>query len=149
MHFFILPDHQNHVLQKGYFLTFRVVDAFAYTYSHQNHVIEKKFLTSGVVKHVFWCICAYIHVLKNFFCDVWSWETRVLMHLCIIPDHQKLRLKKDIYPYSILGVVKTCFDAFAYTYRTPESCHVKNFLWLREWWNTCFDAYFQTTRNIA
>jgi hypothetical protein len=50
---------------------------------------------------------------------VWSGKKRVLMHLRILPDHQKLFFKKDI--FERLEWLKTCFDAFAHTSRPPKS----------------------------
>jgi hypothetical protein len=43
----------------------------------------------------------------------------VLMHLRILPDHQKLFFKK--YIFYRLEWLKTCFDAFARTFRPPET----------------------------
>jgi hypothetical protein len=40
------------------------------------------------------------------------------MHFCILPGHQKNILKKDI--FDRLEWLKTCFDAFLHTSRTPE-----------------------------
>ena len=56
----------------------------------------------GVVKNVFWCICAYFQTTKNFFFKkdnfyCLEWLKRVLMHLRILQDHQKLFFKKDIF----------------------------------------------------
>jgi hypothetical protein len=41
------------------------------------------------------------------------------MHLRILPDRQKLFVKKDI--FDRLEWLKTCFDAFAHTSRPPEA----------------------------
>jgi hypothetical protein len=41
------------------------------------------------------------------------------MHLRILPDHQKLFVKKDIYDSQ--KWLKTCFDAFSHTSRPPET----------------------------
>jgi hypothetical protein len=41
------------------------------------------------------------------------------MHLRILPDHQKLFFKKDI--FERLEWLKTGFDAFAHTPRPPET----------------------------
>ena len=131
MHFRILPDHQNQVLKKD------------------------MFLTSGVVKNVFWCICAYFQTTRNF-------------------------KKKDI--YDSLKWLKTCFDAFSHTSRPPETfvqkryflpsgvvknvflciCayflpdHQKRFFKKIYYWTSrvvknvfwCICAYFETTRNF-
>jgi hypothetical protein len=45
------------------------------------------------------------------------------MHLRILPDHQKLFFKKDIFYH--LEWLKTCFDAFAHAYRPPETFFFK------------------------
>jgi hypothetical protein len=42
------------------------------------------------------------------------------MHLRILPDHQKLFFKKDI--FYRLEWLKTCFDAFVHAYRPPKTC---------------------------
>jgi hypothetical protein len=39
--------------------------------------------------------------------------------LCILPEHQKLYFKKDI--FERLEWLKTCFDAFLHTSRPPEN----------------------------
>ncbi len=71
------------------------------------------------------------------------------MHLRILPDHQKLFFKQDI--FDGLECLKTCFDAFAHTPRPPETFFqkryflpsgvVKDVFW-------CICTYFQTTRNF-
>jgi hypothetical protein len=45
------------------------------------------------------------------------------MHLRILPDHQKLFFKKEI--FYRLEWLKTCFDAFAYASRPPETFFFK------------------------
>jgi hypothetical protein len=57
---------------------------------------------------------------KKIFFTVWSGLRRVLMHLRILPNHQKLFFKKDI--FERLEWIKTYFDAFSHTSRPPESC---------------------------
>jgi hypothetical protein len=47
------------------------------------------------------------------------------MHLHILPDHQKVFFKKDI--FDRLEWLKTCFDAFSHTSRPPESCPEKRY----------------------
>ncbi len=104
MCFDAFPSHQNQVLKKRYFSTSGVVktcfDAFP---GHRDQVfkkdifqrlewlnlvlvhfqatriksLKKYFLTSGLVKNVFLCICAYfltirIKSLKKIFFNVWS-----------------------------------------------------------------------------
>ena len=96
MHLHILSDHHNQVFEKRYFLT------------------------SEMVKNVFWCICTYSQTSRNMFwkkifLTVWSGKKRVLMHLRILPDHHNLFFKKDV---------------------------VKNVFW-------CICAYFQTTKNFC
>jgi hypothetical protein len=53
---------------------------------------------------------------KNIF-SVWSGRKRVLMHLRMLPDHQKHGLE-DI--FLRLEWLKTRFVAFAHAYRPPE-----------------------------
>ncbi len=140
---------------------------------------------------MFWCICAYFQITKNFFrkryfwtfwtpdfqkylfwkkvsgglevyfqtsrimslkkifFNIWSGKKRVLMHLRILPDHQKLFFKKDI--FKRLEWLKTCFDAFAHTSRPPETFFQKRYFWKsavvkNAFW--CIFAYFQTTRKM-
>ena len=72
------------------------------------------------------------------------------MHLRILPDHQKLFFKKDI--FDRLEWLKTCFDAFSHTSRSPETFFqkryflppgaVKSVFW-------CISTYFQTNRNFS
>jgi hypothetical protein len=47
------------------------------------------------------------------------------MHFRILPDHQKLFFKKDI--FDRLDWVKTCFDTFAHTSRPPETVFQKRY----------------------
>jgi hypothetical protein len=98
---------------------------------------------------VFWCVFAYFQITrkmfwKKIFLTVWSGKKRVLMHLRILPDHQKLLCKKDIFYW--LEWLKTCFDAFAHTPRPLEICSEKRYFWPSGvFW--CICAYSQTTRN--
>jgi hypothetical protein len=59
---------------------------------------------SGVVKNVFWCICAYSQTTRNCF------------------------FKRDIFYW--LEWLKTCFDAFAHTPRPPETFFKKRYFLL-------------------
>jgi hypothetical protein len=130
MHFHILPDHQKSFINKDIFESLEWLktcfDAFAKTSRHPEFFFQKRyFWTSGVVKKVFWCICAYFQITRNFFSKkiffpVWSGKRRVLFHFRILPHHQKLFFKKDI--IERLERLKTCFDAFSHTSRPPESC---------------------------
>jgi hypothetical protein len=130
MHYCILPDHQKLFFKKDIFYCLERLktcsDAFAHSPRSPETFFQKRyFLLSGVVKNVFWCIC-------------------------ILPDHQKLLCKKDIFYW--LEWLKTCFDAFAHTPRQPKtffqkryfgtSVVVKNVFW-------CICAYFQTTKNFC
>ncbi len=79
---------------------------------------------------MFWCIFAYFQTtrimsLKMMYFNIWSGYKRVLMHLRILQDHHKLFFKKDIFDH--LELLKTCFDAFSYTSRPPESCSYKRY----------------------
>ncbi len=78
-------------------------EAFANT-SRQLEIcfLKTYFLTSGEVKNAFRCICAYFQTirnmfLKNLFFTIWSGEKRVLVHLRILPDHEKHVFKKLIF----------------------------------------------------
>ena len=98
------------------------------------------------------------------------------MHFRILPDHQKLFFKKDIFLH--LEWLKTCFDAFAHTSRPPETPEFlffkkdifdrqsdkkrvlmhfrilpdhqkfffKDIFYRLEWLKTCFDAFAHTCR---
>jgi hypothetical protein len=57
--------------------------------------------------------------------NVWSGYKGVLMHLRILPDHQKLFFKKDV--FECLEWLKRCFDAFAHTSRPAEKCSEKRY----------------------
>jgi len=114
--------------------------------------------------------------LKKIFFNIWSGQKRVFMHLRLLPDHQKLFFKKDIFLH--LEWLKTCFDAFAHTSRTPETPEFlffkkdifdrrsdknvfgcifayfldhqkfffKDIFYRLEWLKTCFDAFAHTCR---
>jgi hypothetical protein len=70
------------------------------------------------------------------------------MHFRILPDHQKLFVKKDL--FDCLEWLKTCFDAFSHTSIPPETFFqkryflppgvVKSVFW-------CISTYFPTNRN--
>jgi hypothetical protein len=66
------------------------------------------------------------------------------MHLRILPDHQKLFFKKDI--FERLEWLKTCFDAFAHTPRPPETFFKKDIFESLKWLKTYFDAFSHTSR---
>jgi hypothetical protein len=72
------------------------------------------------------------------------------MHLRILPDHQKLFFKKDI--FDLLEWLKTCFDAFSHNSRSPESFFQKRYflppgMVKSVFW--CISTYFQTNRNFS
>ena len=66
------------------------------------------------------------------------------MHLRILPDHQKLFFKKDI--FYRLEWLKTCFDAFAHTSRPPETFYQKRYFWKSGVVKKCLDAFANTSR---
>jgi hypothetical protein len=71
------------------------------------------------------------------------------MHLRILPDHQKLFVKKDIFYH--LELLKACFDAFAHTSRRPETFFKTDIFYCLEWLQACFYAFVhnsRTTRNF-
>jgi len=159
MHFRIPPDHQKLFVKKDIFDRLEWLktcfDAFAHTSRPPETFCQKRyFLPSGVVKSVFWCICTYFQNTRNFFSKemfftVWSGYKRVFMHLRILPDHQKLFVKKDIFYHLVW--LKACFDAFAHTSRTPETFFLKRYFLLSGVVKNmflCICAYFQTTRNF-
>ena len=76
-------------------------------------------------KDMFWCIFAYFHTTRNI-------------------------VSEKIFFYC-LEWLKTCFYAFAHTFRSPETFFQKRYFLLSEvvknvFW--CICAYFQTTRNF-
>ena len=107
-------------LQKRFFMHLRKFP------DHQNHFFKKDFFwPSGVVKNVFWCICAYFQTTRNFFVKKDIFERLeclkcVCMHLRTFPDTRNISLKK--------------------IFLTVRS-GVKNVFW-------CIWAYFQTTSNF-
>jgi hypothetical protein len=74
------------------------------------------------------------------------------MHLRILPDHQKLFFKRDI--FERLEWLKTCFYAFAHTFRSPETFFQKRCFLLSgvvknvflEWFKMFFYAFTHTSR---
>ncbi len=129
MHLSILPDHQK--------------------------IKKKKFYwESGVVKNVFWCICAYFQTTRNFFSKeifftVWSGYKRVLMHFRILSDHEKLFFQKRYFLLS--GVVKNVFLCICTYFKTTRNFFQKRYFWpsgvvKNMFW--CIFAYLQTTRNF-
>ena len=88
----------------------------------------------GVVKNVFWCICAYLECLKTFF-DAFAHTPR--------PPETFVQ-KRYFY---CLEWLKTCFNAFAHTSSPPETFFQKRYFWISGvFW--CIVAYFQTTKNL-
>jgi hypothetical protein len=70
------PENQNQVIKKLFFNVWFKTCFVAFP-DHQNQVLQKLFFTSGLVKNVFLCICAYfqttkIKSLKNYFFHLWS-----------------------------------------------------------------------------
>ena len=126
----ILPDHQKLLCKKYIFYWLEWLktffDAFAHTPRPPETFFQKRYiLLSGVVKNVFWCICAYFQTTRNFF------------------------FKKDI--FERLECLKTCLHAFAHISRPPETFLQKWFFWpsgvlKNVFW--CICAYFQTTSNF-
>jgi hypothetical protein len=57
-------------------------------------------------------------------------KKRVLVHFRILPDHEKLFFKKDIFDH--LEWLKACFDAFPHTSRPPETFFQKRYFLLSE-----------------
>ncbi len=167
MHLHILPEHQKLFVKKDIFYHLVWLKAFflcicAYFQTTRNFFQKRYFwpsekicfLLSGVVTNVYLCICAYLQTTRNFFSkeiflNVWGCKKRVLMHLRILPDHQKLFFRKDI--FYCLEWLKTCFDAFSHTSRPTETFYQKKYFWpsgevKNVFW--CIFANFHTTRNF-
>jgi hypothetical protein len=92
------------------------------------------------------------------------------MYLRILPDNQKLFFKEDIIErlsgvvkkaqtsippetffkkdiFYLLELLKTCFDAFLHTSRSPETIFLNIFnFYCLEWLKTCFCAFAHTSR---
>jgi hypothetical protein len=67
------------------------------------------------------------------------------MHLRILPDHQKLFFKKDI--FYRLECVKKRVCMHLRTFPDHQKHFFKNdFFDLQEWLKTCFDAFVHTSR---
>ena len=85
--------------------------------------------------------------LKKDIIESLEWLKRVFMHLRILPVHQKLFFKKDIFYH--LEWLKACFDAFPHTSRPTETCFQKRYFLLSGAVTNvfwCIFAYFHTTR---
>jgi hypothetical protein len=72
MHLRKFPDHQNHFFKKYFFDRQECLktcfDAFAHTSRPPEIFFQKRYIwTSGVGKHVFWCICTCFQTTSNFF----------------------------------------------------------------------------------
>ena len=115
---------------------------------------KRYFWTSGVVKNVFWCICAYFQTTRNFLLKKDIIESLEWLKTCFYAFAHTSRspetfFKKDI--FDRLEWLKACFDAFAHTSRTPETFFLKKYFWTsgvvkNVFWFIC--AYFRTTRNF-
>ncbi len=124
MHFLILPDHQKLFFKKDIFESLEWLKtcfaAFARTSRPPETFLQKRyFWTSGVVKNVFFCIFTYVlwdhqKLFKRL--NGFKRLKRVLMHLCILPDHQNHVLKKDfsylagLSPYISLKIKKRHYE---------------------------------------
>ena len=147
-------------------------NAFAHISRPPETFLQKIFFwPSGVLKNVFWCICAYFQTTRNLKKKKYFLPSEVVknvfslfMHLRILREHQKPFFKK--YIFYRLEWVKTCFDSFAHALRPPKTCFdafahasrppvtffqkryflpsgvVKNVF-------ACICAHFQTTRIIS
>jgi hypothetical protein len=100
MHFRIPPDHQKLFVKKDIFDRLEWLKTCFDAFAHTSRTPETFFS-------------------KEMFFTVWSGYKRVFMHLRILPDHQKLFVKKDIFYHLVW--LKACFDAFAHTSRTSET----------------------------
>jgi hypothetical protein len=67
------------------------------------------------------------------------------MHLRTFPDHQKHFFENDF--FDLQECLKSCFDAFAHTYRPPELFFKKDIFYRLEWLKTCFHAFAHTSRT--
>jgi hypothetical protein len=113
---------------------------------HQKLFQKRYFVPSGVVKNVFWCICAYFHTIRNLY--LLKWLKTCFYAFAHTSRPPETFFKRDV--FYRLEWLKTCFDAFAHTSSPPETFFqkryflpsgvVKNVFW-------CICAYFQTTRN--
>ena len=107
MHLRILPDHQKNVLKKDIFDRLEWLktcfDAFAHTPRPPETFVQKRYFYC--LEWLKTCFDAFAHtssppetvLSKKIFLTVWSGKKRVLVHWRIIPDHQKLFFKKDIF----------------------------------------------------
>ena len=107
---------------------------------------QKLFFKSVVVKNAFWCIFAYFQTTRKMFwkkviLNVWSGLKRVLMHLRILPEHQKHVIKKVI--FERLELFKTCL---AHTSRPPKTFFQKIYFWTSGVVKNVFDALAHTSR---
>ena len=87
----------------------------AYFQNTRNFFKKRYFWTSGVVKNVFWCICAYFQTTRNFFQKRYFLPSGVVKTCSRPPE---TFFKKDI--FFTVWSLKTCFDAFSDTSRSPE-----------------------------
>jgi hypothetical protein len=131
MHLRILPDHQKLFFQKRYFLLI------------------------GVVKNVFWWICAYSQTTRKCFVKKEIFYCLEWLKTCFDAFAHTSRPPKFIFLKRCFWtsvVVKNVFDAFAHTSRPPETFFQKRYFWTSRvvknvFW--CIFAYFQTTRNFV
>ncbi len=150
IHLRILPDHQNLFFLKDIIESLEWLkmcfEAFAHTSRPPKTFFQKiYFWTSGVVKNVLWCICAYFQTTRSLFSKkklftIWS----VLMHLHILTDHQTFFFKKNIF-YQ-LEWLQTCFSHFRILPDHQKLFFKKDIFECLEWLKTCFDTFAHTSR---
>jgi hypothetical protein len=116
MHLLTLPDHQNLFFKKYIFYRLEWLKTCFDAYAHTS-ITPKTFS-------------------KEILFTVWSGKKRVLMHLRILPYHQKL------VPFKVVK------NVWFFTSRPPETFFKKNVFFRLEWLKTCFDAFAHTSRPL-
>jgi hypothetical protein len=123
------PETRNFFFKKDIFYRLEWLkmcfNAFAHISRPPETFLQKIFFwPSGVLKNVFWCICAYFQTTRNLKKKKYFLPSEVVknvfslfMHLRILREHQKPFFKK--YIFYRLEWLKKCFDAFAHGYRPP------------------------------
>ena len=128
-------------------------NAFAQISRPPETFIQKWFFwPSGVLKYVFWCICAYFQNTSNFFSKkIFLTVRSVLMHFPHTSRPPETFFQKRYFLLS--GVVKNVFWCICTCLQTTRNF----FFQKRYFWTSgvlknvfaCICAHFQTTRNIS
>ena len=117
MHLRTFPDHQKHFFKNDFFDLKECLktcfDEFAHISRPPETFLQKWFFwPSGVLKNVFWCICAYFQTTRNFFFQKRYFWTSGVFKMCL---HAFAHISRFFWPWEVLKYVFWCICAYFQT----------------------------------